>query len=221
MLTDFDTRGRLVAHAFFSELEKIAAEMGEGPEAGMLQGGVQNEPGMGQEILRNEASPAHGVIASRIQQLDPRRAVVVPVMEPPPGYVYSAELASFVPNEQDPGWMAQQEAIEAARNKGWYEQGQQDVVQGQAQQQLDETANAQVEQAAMEDQQAQQQVAMQQQAQQVAMMAGAKHQAKNQADLSQGIIPRPESGSKSSVKRPSSGVGSKGPAKPMTINIGR
>lgn len=188
----YDLRGRLIAQAFFSEFEKIAQDgMGIAPQAGMLAGGVQNEAAAPQqtEVVRNESMPSHGVVASRIQQLDPRRAVGIPVMQPPPGYVYNPELASFVPNEQDPGWVAQSQVIEAARNKGWYDQGQQDVVTSQAQQQIDQQAGQGIQQAVMQDQAMQQQAALQQQAQMQATLAAAREKGRVSARMSLGQEP--------------------------------
>lgn len=227
-MNDFDTRGRLVAQAFFSELEKIAADaMSADPQAGLLAGGVQDEAASNgqqgpEEVIQNEAAPAHGVVASRITQLDPRRAVGIPVLQPPPGYTYNPDLASFVPNEQDPGWMEQQKAIEAARNKGWYDQGQQDVVAGQAQEQLDAKADADVQQASAESQQQQQHAMMQQAAAQQGMMAEAKEVGKNRADMAAGVVPRPAAKSPASKsKSKSSGKEQKGSGKSVTIHLGR
>jgi len=244
-------RGRVIAQAFVRELEKVAAassgggggavgmgnpgEMGD-PQMGALAGGVQNEAGESEEI-KNEAMPAHGVVASRVTQLDPRRAVGVPVMQPPPGYVYDPNLSSFVPNQGDPGWMAQESVMEAARNKGWYDAGQQDTVTQQAQQQLDTSVQADMDQKNM---QAQQETAEQQgmaTAKQEGMMTAAKTQGKIQGQQAQGVGPPPTPAAKKpatpkakSPKKPS--ASSKAKAKPkkepsagaekgVTIRIGR
>lgn len=213
--SSYDTRGRVITQAFFTELEKIASAtvpqdqgVGDGADAGLLQGGVQNEASPQGEVWENEALPAHGVVASRVQQLDPRRAVAIPVMQPPPGYVYDPQLASFVPNQQDPGWLAQSQVLEAARNKGWYEQGQQDVVAGQAQQQLDADAEAGVQQALAEDQQMAEDQQVQQAAQDQAMMSAAKKEVSGQG--APGAVPKPKSKPKADVS-----------AKGVSINIGK
>lgn len=212
--SSYDVRGRVVTQAFITELEKIAASqqgqgVGEETEAGMMQGGAQNEASPQGETWENEALPAHGVVASRVQQLDPRRAVAIPVMQPPPGYVYDPNLASFVPNQQDPGWLAQAQALEAARNKGWYDQGQQDVVAGQAQQQLDDEATAGVQQALAEDQQVADDQSMQQAAKAEAMMSAAKKEVSGQ-----GAKPAAEPKPKPKPKADASGKG-------VSIQIGK
>jgi hypothetical protein len=180
-----DIRGRMIAQALFSELEKIAAQtMGEQTFAGQMQGGVQNDASAS-AVLQNEESPAHGVVASRINQLDPRRAVSIPVLQPPPGYVYAPELASFIPNEQDPGWMPQETAIDASKNKGWYDQGQQDVVTGQAQQQLDSQVEEDVNAQAMQQQAIQQQ-------QQIAAMAAQQQAVRQQRQAQAAMMGKPK-----------------------------
>lgn len=207
-------RGKTIIHSMFSELEKIAqGPMAADPQAGMLAGGVQQGPSpMSVEEVPVESPPAHGVVASRVNQLTPKRALGIPVLQPPPGYVYNPELASFVPNEQDPGWMSQQQAMEAARNKGWYDQGQQDVATQQAQQELDSRADMGIQQAQQESAQMQQMAMMQQAAAQQAAMAEAKQQGKIRADMMNGITPRPAS--KKPKERVNAGRG-------VTIQLGR
>ena len=103
--------------------------------------------------------------------------------------------------------MSQQQAIEAARNKGWYDQGQQDVANQQAQAELDAKADAGIQQAQQDQAQMQQMAMMQQAAEQQSAMAEAKQQGKIRADMMGGITPRPAS------KRPpqkKSGGGGKG-----------
>lgn len=198
-------------------IEKIAEDPAAAAQAGMLAGGVQNEAAAPQqtEVVRNESMPAHGVVASRIQQLDPRRAVGIPVMQPPPGYIYNPELASFVPNEQDPGWIAQSQVIEAARNKGWYDRGQQDVVAAEAQQQIDQQATQGIQQAMMQEQAAQQQAALQQQAQMQATLAAAREKGRASARMSLGQEPVGDR----RVPREQAVAGKKG--KGVVIQVGR
>jgi hypothetical protein len=182
-----DIRGRFIAQVMWSELEKIA--QGEGPggltaapgqqaEAGKLEGTVAQGPDS-----EEEASPAHGVVASRIEQLDDKQARGIPVIEPPPGYVYAPELGAFVPNQGDPGWMSPEMAEEASRNKGWFDAGAEKVQTNRAQEEIDgqvqQQAAASVQQQAAEQQQA----AGQQVADQKGMEAAAVEQAKQQAIL--------------------------------------
>lgn len=210
-----------LAGNFARELTKIAQDsMGMAPQAGMLAGSVQQGPAPVQsEDIPVEAPPAHGVVASRVNQLNPRRALGIPVLQPPPGYVYSPELASFVPNEQDPGWMAQQQAIEAARNKGWYDQGQQDVATQQAQAELDSRADAGIQQAQQQDMQAQQMAQMQQAAQQQAMMEEAKRAGRIRADVASGVVPRPTA--QPAPRRAKAKSNASGGGKNVTIQLGR
>lgn len=202
-----------LAGGFAEELTKIAqSSMSVEPQAGMLAGGVQQDHAATGEDIPVESAPAHGVVASRVNQLTPRRAVGIPVLQPPPGYVYSPELASFVPNEQDPGWVSQEQAIEAARNKGWYDQGQRDVAVQQAQAELDSRAEAGIQQAQMQQAQMQQQAAMQQAAQQQSMMAEAQRQGRINADRKNGIVSQPSG--RNPDRRKSKGQG-------VTIQLGR
>jgi hypothetical protein len=226
-LTKSEIRGRLVAQLFFGELEKISQSIAGGPmegaEAGEMQGGIQQQPDDA------EASPAHGVVAARVEQLSDKRAVGVPVLQPPPGYVYAPELAAFVPNQGDPGWMPEPVAAGALQNKDWYDKGQQDVVQGQAQEAMDmqvsQQAQAQAQQGMMQQQASQQQAVMQQMMQQKAMEQTAKDSAKAQSESMveglqspEGITgrpaeePRPKKKSKPKKKSEDRGV---------TIKIGR
>jgi len=129
-----------------------------------------------------EQSPAHQVVSPNIQQIDPRTAHSTPTLQPPPGYVYAPDLGAFVPNPQDPGWIAQQQAIEALRNKAWFDQGQQSQVQQAAQQQLDQAAGQNMEAAAQQAQAEQQQQQVGQQADAEAQMTAAKEEGKQVAD---------------------------------------
>lgn len=223
---DYDTRGRLVAQAFFSELEKIAAgefDLNQ-PQVGMMdQAEGMGGQGSDTEVWQNEAAPAHGVVASRVTQLDPRRAVSIPEIQAPPGYVYSSDLAAFVPNPSDPGWMSVRDAMEAARNKGWYQAGQQDTVTQQAQQSLDDQVQADVEQDQMNQMQAQQQGMMQQAADQEGMMTQAKEQAKQNVNPKPQPAPKSQSAKKpsSSKKAPAKKSEGKSEGKGVTIRIGQ
>jgi hypothetical protein len=220
-----DLRGRRLAHYMVDELEKIAQEgppQQTSPEqqvGGELQDGVQNDAGGG------EASPAHGIVASRIEQLDPKTARGIPVLQPPPGFIYSPELVAFVPDENDPGWMAAQQAVEAARNKGWYDQGQEDVQTQQAQQEVDTQAQQQVDQVAAEEGQAQQQqmMAMQQQEQEGQAMAKEKAKATMGGLRSpEGIVgakPKPKAKPAAKKKKPAEEKPESG--KGVTIKIGK
>lgn len=211
--TDDDPRGRFIAQCLWSELEKIsAAEMGD-PQSGNLQQGA-------------EASPAHGVVGVEVEQLDQKRAKGIPVVQPPPGYVYAPELASFKPNEADPGWMTPEQQAAAQENKGWYDQGQMDLSTQRAQQEADTKMTQQV-QAANADQQAQQSAAQQQaamdaEAKQQAVKESVKQQFKEQQaskaipyNTPQEVLGRT---AKAPVKKKKS---AKAALKGVTINLGR
>jgi hypothetical protein len=157
-----ETRGKLIAHLMWSELEKLAALASEQTSAGEMQG-PESAPGP-QEIrppTPDEEAPAHGIVGVKVEQLDQKKAKGIPVVQAPPGYVFAPELAAFKPNEADPGWMSEEQAMEAGRNKGWYDQGQHDTVAQQAQQKMDQQVQQQADMA-VQDQQAQQQAQVQQ-----------------------------------------------------------
>jgi hypothetical protein len=157
----------IVIAAFDDEMDKIA---GAQAPAGDVQAPAP------------EQAPAHQIVSPDIKQLDPRTAHSTPILEPPPGYVYAPELGSFIPNPQDPGWIAQGQAIEALRNKAWFDQGQQQQVQQAAQGQLDQAASQNLEAAAQEQQQAQQQQQVEQAANTEATLEAAKQEGKQMAD---------------------------------------
>lgn len=210
-LTSQDARGRFVVHAMWTELEKIAmSAVGVPGSHGALEGGIAAGPSSSAE----EASPAYGIVASRVEQLDPKRAHGIPILRPPPGYVYSPELTAFVPDQASPGWMSEQEAMEAARNRSWYEQGQSDLASAEAQQEMDSAVAQQAEGAIIQRQQAQQQAAIQQamalRAQQKAMDSVARKRALEGPASTAGITDEGQSSPMS--KKPTRGV---------TIKIGR
>ncbi|NIV36255.1 MAG: hypothetical protein GWN58_44450 [Anaerolineae bacterium] len=222
--TEEDLRGRRIAHYMWAELEKIAQGVGgemtemSDQQAGELQGTVQREV-EGSE----EASPAHGVVASRVEQLDDKKARGIPVIQAPPGYVYAPELQAFIPDQNNPGWVSAEQAAEAAKAQSFYQQGQQDLVQQQAQAEAEQQAAAQVQQA--QQQQAQQQAAAQQQqyadalSQQQLEREYAKQQAQGAVQGLQspeGVTGRPEGGNQEQQRQRPSGGG-----KGVTIRIGK
>lgn len=160
MFEDADLRGRRLAHYMWSELEKIAQSAAQGLQqeqghhSGNLEGTVQREV-EGDE----EASPAHGVVASRVEQLSDRKARGVPVLEPPPGMVYAPELQAFVPDPNDPGWMQAEQAAEAAKAQTFYAKGQEDLQAQQAQAEIDQKAQAEAQQMAQQSAAQEQQMA--------------------------------------------------------------
>lgn len=157
----------IVVAAFDDEMDKIAR--GQGP-AGSVQ-----------EASPDQA-PAHQILSPDIKQLDPRTAHSTPILQPPPGYVYAPELGAFIPNPQDPGWIAQAQAIEALRNRAWFAQGQQQQVQQSAQAQLDQAASQNIEEAQAQEQQQQQQQQVAQAADAQAQISAAKAEGKQVAD---------------------------------------
>jgi hypothetical protein len=224
-LTEADLTGRRLAHFMWDELEKIAqAGMGgaSAPEAGgqqaaagELEGAIQREA-EGEE----EASPAHGVVAARVEQLDDKKARGTPVIQPPPGFVYAPELQAFVPDQSNPGWMQAEEAAEAAKAKSFYDQGQSDLQNQQAQAELDQRAEAETQQAVAEQQMAAQQQMQQQIQQQATADATTKAVAKEQAKSVASNLKTPDSvtGKKSEGSKSS---GDKPKGKGVTINVGK
>jgi len=218
-----DQKGRRLAHYMWSELEKIAnvaqgAAPAPGPgdqQSGELEGTVQREA-EGTE----EASPAHGVVASRVEQIGDKAARGIPVIQPPPGFVFAPDLQSFVPDPNSPGWMEANQAMEAAKAKAFYVKGQQDLQQQQAQQQIDQTVAQQAEAAASQQAAEQQQAVAQQQAAMQApqeqVEAQAKEQAKAQAKATVGGLKTPQDVSGAQKPSPSSS----GPQKGVTVKVG-
>lgn len=223
MFDDADLKGRRLAQYMWSELEKIAQGMGPvqqqgDQQSGALEGTVQREV-EGDE----EASPAHGVVASRVEQLSDKKARGIPVLQPPPGMVYAPHLQAFVPDPNDPGWMAAEQAAEAAKAQTFYQKGQEDLQTEQAQAELDTQAATQVQQAAEANAAEQQQQMAQQmaaeQAPQLQMQEEAKAMAKQKAKATAGGLKTPDDiaggqkPSKPATKKP----GDKG----VTIKIGK
>ena len=220
-LQEHDLKGRRLAQYMWGELEKIAAgqatqEAGQAAPAGELEGGLQ-QGSDGPE----EASPAHGVVAARVEQLDDKKARGIPVIEPPPGFVYKPELQSFVPNEQDPGWMQVQEAMEAAKNEAMYNKGQEDMQTAQAQEQLDTKVEQETNQAVAEQGAAEQQVQQQAVQQQATAEATTKEVAKQQAKSVASNLSTPESIAGPSASSPPAAKKKPAAGKGVTIKIGK
>ena len=91
-------------------------------------------------IALDDGSPVAKIIGSSIEKLDDERAHGVPIVEPPPGFVYAPDLQAFIPNEDDPGWMTNPEAMAAEEKASAYQQGQMDTQQQSAQQEADTAA---------------------------------------------------------------------------------
>jgi hypothetical protein len=226
MFEDADLRGRRLAQYMWSELEKIA--QGTGPvqqqgeqQSGALEGAVQREV-EGDE----EASPAHGIVASRVEQLSDKKARGVPVLEPPPGMVYAPELQAFVPDPNNPGWMQAEQAAEAAKAQTFYQQGQADLQAQQAQAELDQKATVEAQQmaaqGAAQEQQQMAEMAAQQQAPQAQMQAEAREMAKQKAKSVAGGLQTPGDimGGEQEPKR-SKPATKKPDQKGVTIKIGK
>jgi hypothetical protein len=198
-LHEADLKGRRLAQYMWDELEKISnVAQGAAPapqaaeqQSGELQGSVQREV-EGAE----EASPAHGVVASRVEQLSDKKARAIPVINPPPGFVFAPELQSFVPDPNNPAWMEANQAAEAAKAQTFYSKGQQDLQNAQAQQELEQQVTQQIQAIQQQQAAAQQQQAAEQQAALAAPMqqaeAQAKEQAKAQAKTTMGGLQTPQ-----------------------------
>lgn len=214
-----DMRGRRLAHYMWAELEKIAQGVGgemttmSDQQSGELQGTVQREV----EGIE-EASPAHGVVASRVEQIGDDKARGIPVIQAPPGYVYAPDLQAFVPDPKNPAWMAAEQAAEAAKAETFYRKGQQDLV----------TRQAQAEAA----RQAQQQVVAQQQAiaqERAAVMAAEQQQARAQAmaqkeglrEMAREQAAEQAQDQAKELRSPQDITGRPSPQKGVTIRIGR
>lgn len=148
MFDDADFKGRRLAHYMWDELEKIAESAGPAAAQGEQQSGPLEGPSP-EEVILEEDAPTHGVVASKVERLSDKKARGIPVLQPPPGYVYAPHLQSFVPDEQDPGWMQAEQAAEAAKAQTFYQKGQEDL---QAQQEVDAQAAQAAEQMAVQGQ---------------------------------------------------------------------
>jgi len=212
--TESDQIGRRLAQYIGSELEKIAQGVGvpsagaSTAPAGELEGTVRRaSEGV------SEGSPAHGIVAARVEQLGDKKARGIPVIQPPPGFVFAPELQAFKPEVENPGWMDAEQAGEAARAKAFFEQGARAAQQQQAQQEMDAQVAQQSAIAVQEQQGAQAQQALQQQATQAATL---KAVAKQQASETAASLRAPRSitgqGDRPRQKRNAKGV---------TIRIGK
>ncbi len=110
---DIVLRGRTMAHAFYDEIEKLA------------------EAAVRRERLMPKESPVQGVLGADVEQEDDKNARAVPVLDPPPGYVFSPELGAFTPDPANPGWMTPEQAEEARKHKLYYDEGYQAAAQNQ------------------------------------------------------------------------------------------
>ena len=157
-----ELRGMRLAHAFLNELERIEATqvvkiaMGVGLDPAADGGMQQSEDAPENE---DEAAPAHGVVGTKIEQYGPKQARGIPMILPPPGYIYDQELAAFVPDPNNPGWMQAEQAMEAARNKAFYDQGHMDETVNRAQEEQDAQVDAQAQEMQMAGQAQQQDAA--------------------------------------------------------------
>lgn len=85
------------------EVEKVAErQMDPKDETGDLS----PEGGMDVERL----SPVQEIVGVRVET-HPDGARGIPVIKPPPGYLYDPVLRALTPNLQDPGWVGEEEAM--------------------------------------------------------------------------------------------------------------
>jgi hypothetical protein len=127
------------------------------------------------ELMEDEnGDPAVKVIGASIEKIDDMKAHGIPLVEPPPGFVYNPELRAFVPNENDPSWLTEPEAAMAAYTQAAYQKGNEDANTQGAQQEYENSANAQMQE---------QQMAMQQEQQMAAQQGGASQQAAPQQQV--------------------------------------
>jgi hypothetical protein len=95
-----------------------------------------------------DSSPVAGVVGTDIVQQDQHNARGIPVLQPPPGYVFDPDLQSYAPDQNMPGWMTQDGAQAADSHRNAYMKGKQDAVAEKAQHEI----NSGVEQAVQESQ---------------------------------------------------------------------
>lgn len=201
-----ELRARALIHHMWDELEKIANE------------GMPAETAEAMQAPQEEA-PVQEVFGAQVLPIDKRKAHGTPILPPPPGYVYDAELQQFAPDPQTAGWITEAQAAVAESNQAHYAKGQQDAVQQSAQQQVDQQVEQQMQQAQMQ----QQDTAQQEQAQNMELQ-------RQQLDLQKKQVKQavnPASGAGASTKpqaprKPAADAAKKGPdGKAVTINLGR
>jgi hypothetical protein len=119
----------------YPHLVKIAAQAeAAAPQAGAMEA---ESPGEVERI-----SPVHEMLGIR-SEVTKDGAKGIPVLAPPPGYVYDPILRAQAPNLQDPGWAAREEAPLRRADVVGQEQAQQGAMeQAVAQQQAAAQAGA-------------------------------------------------------------------------------
>ncbi len=181
-----EMRGRAVAQAMWSELELMNSVLVK-----VAFGSALRKTAEAFEHSTPQESPVQGVVGSQVELQGDRKARGIPIIQPPPGFIYNPELAAFVPDQADPGWMEAAQAQQAANNKTYYDMGAQETQQQQAQAEMDQQAQAQIDQqqqAVAEQQAAMQQQGAQQPQQQGAQQAGAP-QIATPAGIAGGVTP--------------------------------
>ena len=102
----------------------------------------QGHDGAPQIIEDENGDPAVKIIGASIDKLDEKRAVGVPIVQPPPGYVYNPELGAFAPNSDDPGWLTEPEAMQAQQSSSAFQAGAQQASAAGAQREADSAAQS-------------------------------------------------------------------------------
>jgi hypothetical protein len=128
-MVDDDLRGRFLAQAFWTELEKIA-NITSPQMLPMQQMGKNDEENVEIDQFEDDdkVSPVVGIIGTKIEKKD-KKVRATPIHNPPPGYIYDPDKASFVPNLNIPGWMsADQQALAAAKQDGYAEAKREDMI---------------------------------------------------------------------------------------------
>lgn len=228
----FDRRGRLVAQAMWSELEKIAqyttlAQANSAPPQAMPGSEAIGEGGAPTE----ESSPLAPIMGTRVEPLSAKQARGFPIVPAPPGYVFAPDLQAFVPDMSQPGWIPEEAVPAAMNNKGYYDQGAADQATAGAQDELDknvaQTADAAAQQAAADQQEAAMQEAAAMKAEQKAMTQAKKDQLTGGVAAAGNAVP-PRGGAEESVGSPAAITGAgprksskKGRNKGIRIEIGR
>ena len=130
----------------WDELEKIADNVeGEGTAAGKLEQSEEAKH-FGENV--DDESPVQGVVGTEIITRDAKKIRAIPVLDPPPGYIYDPEAAAFAPNLEDPGWMQEPAAAVAGEKKEMYTQGRSDADTDRAQKEVQKKVDVEAQQVA-------------------------------------------------------------------------
>jgi len=123
--------------AAFPHLEKVAAAAdsgGDSDETGKMEAQEEGEV--------DRISPIHDLLGVRAEAKSKGGARGIPVLAPPPGYVYDPILGAMTPKQDDPGWVKPEEAMLQRSEAVGQEKAQQGAMEQAVAQQQQQAAAA-------------------------------------------------------------------------------